>query len=1281
MKRSKLLIVLLALVACPKPGRAQIDTAFWFAAPWVTPDHHWKENYVLHISTFNTPVTTVRLRQPAATAPNKYDTVMYLPPNSTFDYIFWRDKIANATNFAFDSLETRPANTVVPYGLYVSSDANITLVYDVVTRPTQFFNPETFSLKGQNGLGLEFVCPFQTKRPNQNLGSSDINGDGITTQPKQQINIVASQPNTVVWVTPKCAVVGHPANITYSIVLANAGDAYTIENAVQTTSVAGNSLSGSVVVADKPISVTVADDSVDSNSTCYDLTGDQIVPVEIVGTDYILLKGRLDPGEPEGGYIVATENFTQLTINNAGVVTTTLMNKGDTYYVATQNATQTVCYINATKNVYCLHLTGTGCEYGEALLPPLSCAGSSLVAFSRNTPQDFYLNILCRNGAQSSFTLNNAASSINYTIGASSFTQIPGTATLAGGPYYGAQLNLVSPAILPIGSYTIGNSVDVFALGVVDGGAATGGLYHYMSSFLRRNVAKTETLQPVCASPNVVVPLTGTISGGAITGTWTTSGSGSFGAYTATTNVVTTSYQLSATDLLSSSLLFSLTSLGDCTPVTDTVRLRINQPPSISIDAPGSMCRNNVTPVALNGTVTNAYGAWSVNTGTNGGVFGPPGPVTTYTPSQFDLAAGSITLTLTSQGPLPGCLNTASTVTVGFINPAAVDAGPNQVACTNSSTLQLSGSVSGLTNTGIWSTTGTGLFLPGSASPTATYQLSASDLSLPAITMTLTSTNNGSLCAAESKTMVITIIEKPSVSLPDNFTVCANAGVISLSGTVTGAASTGQWSSPDGTGSFNQLPPANATYTIGTNDITNGQVSFVLSSFGGLCPAERDTFEVAILDAPVVIVNPNNSVVCKNAPIALTGTVSGYTSTGIWSSSGTGAFVPGNTALGGQYMPSAGDVANGSVLLTLSSTNNQGCPASTDEFTAIFIPSPFAAFSPSLKRCKDDGVLFSNSSQAAGTTSMSYVWDFGDLSGPSIATDPLHTYTNTGSYVITLTVTGTSSLNVACSDTASSRVFINPVPKANYDYLNGCKNLATQFRDSSSVFGGSIVEWSWSFGDNSAIGTVKNPVHTYTASGTYNTQLVVTSNNRCTASVSKLISVNPSPEAEFGMTNNPAVAQEPIYFSDFSTPSSTIRQWLWEFGDEGSSNVQAPAHVYQLSGVYNITLTVTDDVGCSDTIVKTVEITLLPQVPTAFTPNGDNTNDLLFVKGGPFQALTFRVYNSWGELVFETSNQSIGWDGKKNGVDQPVGSYVWTLVVDMYNNRQVKKNGDVTIIR
>lgn len=1317
----KIILVFVFLTIKTNLSFAQIDTVFWFAAPWVTPDHWWKDNVVLHISTFNTPNTVVRLRQPGAIAPNRYDTTINIPANSNFNYVFWRDKVANSSNFGFDSLETRPANTVVPYGLYISASSNITVVYDVVTRPTSFLNPETFSLKGQNGLGTEFVCPFQTKWRNQFFGSSgcgqnaqDLNCDLTVMQPKQQINIVATMSNTVVWIKPACNVVGHLSGVSYSVLLNNAGDAYTVENVTQVTNVSGQNLSGTIVISNNPIAVTVADDSVSGVTGCFDLMGDQIVPVDIVGKDYIVLKGAMNGPEHEGAFVVGTENFTSITINDALVTNSVVtINKGDTYHYKT---TQGLTSIVADKNVYVLHATGYGCELGEALLPPLSCAGSSLVAFSRNNTQPFRLNILCKNGAQGSFTLGASAS-----VPASAFTVVPGT----GGLYVGAQIAF-STAQIPIGSYTIENSADVFALGVFNGDVSTGGLYHYMSSFLRKTTVKTQSVVPICSGQAGTVALTGTISGAAITGSWSTSyvatnssgtilvsggGTGTFSpVYTSSLNTISTIYSVSTNDTTSSSptktITLYLSSIGSCKSVTDSVKLVINQRPKVTVSSGTIMCKNNVFPVILSGTITNVTtgvgGQWS---GGNGGGFGVPGLVTTYTPSSADLAANSITLNLTSQAPLPGCPNTVQSLTVGFINPPVVTIVPNNtVVCTNSSTIDLNGSVNGALG-GIW-TGGTGAFTLTNTSPTATYILSPTDLSQSGITLTLSSTGNG-ICASESATMQVNIIPEPVLSLPQNFTVCAAAVTVALTGTVNGAPQ-GVWYSNEAYGTFSHLQPQNTpvttTYSLSSLD-TLGHITFIFQSAGGICPAVSDSIEVAVLQAPVVKVNESFTPVCKNAEIALTGTVTGYTSTGIWSTSSNtsspGTFTPSANFLNSFYIPSQADIDNGFVILTLTSTNNQTCPASSSAFTVSFVPSPKARFTFSPKRCLNSPVLFQDASSANGTGFLKWSWDFGDnsITGGSSAPNPIKTYTVAQQYVVTLTVTGVSLLNVNCPDVWDTVIRIKPLPLADFLIAPACEGLPVIFTNRSIAPPGSdpINQWKWEFGDSIAFNVpplitgvpTTTVMHTYGRPERFSAFLTVTATPAgfspslgCVSDpFRQYIDVFPKPNAEFGLTNNPTVVQEPVYFSDFSTPSGNIAQWFWDFGDEGASTDQAPVHTYQKAGIFSIKLTVTDFAGCRDTLRKDIDVTLLPQVPGGFTPNNDGTNDLLFVKGGPFEKMVFSVYNNWGELIWQTADQKLGWDGTKNGIEQPAGVYIWTLVVDMYNNRQVKKNGDVTLIR
>lgn len=1294
--RNKLAILLLLSIFKVTPSFSQIDTAFWFAAPWVTPDHAARHPIVMRIATFAAPTTTVRLRQPAMpTSFHKYDTTFVMTANSVVNVRFWKDAPATLGNRGWDSLEVRPADQVVPYGLYISTSDNVSVVYDVITTGN---NPETMSLKGQNGLGTEFVCPHQTQWFNQFKTDFASTPPGVN-QPKQQINIVGTKANTVVWITPKCAIVGHAANVTYSIMLANPGDAYTLENTTQSTNVAGNNLSGTIISSDKPIAVTVADDSVRNPSGgCHDLIGDQIVPVDIVGKDYIMNKGNMNAGALEGGYIVGTENFTSVQITNAlSAVTNTIINKGETFFYSVQTP---MTYVQSNKPVYCYQTDGIGCEGGSAILPPLSCAGSSLVAFARNQPNQFFLNILCKTGAQNSFTINGST----VLIPGSAFTVVPGT----GGLYQAAQIPF-SLAQIPIGSYTVGNNtpppLDNFALGIFDGSAGGGMNFYYMSSFIRRVDISTNSMTPVCAVPGATCLLTGTISGGAITGTWAASGSGTIDpVYTSTLNTVSTIYTLSPADLLATSLTFTLGSTGNCVPKTITVSVNINKPPTVvgTVTAP-VQCKNAaVTTLTLQGAITNAAGGlW---TGGNGGSYGVPGANTTYTPSLTDIASGLITFSLSSQGPLPGCVNVGATYTAAFIDPPTITMATSTVACTNSQSVAVQATVSPVSSSLIWVPV-QGYYSPSYSLANTAYFFGGTDLQQSSVTLTLTAsntdTNSSITCSATPKTIVVNIVPQPSISLSTSSVVCALAGTLNLNGTISGGgASALTWSTSNGTGAFVPAIPAsltNTNYVLGANDTIVGvsTLTFIASSSGGFCPTVSNTITVDITKVPLITVNQNTAA-CQFAAITLSGSVSGYTNTGYWYSGGSagnsaytpsnpanGGFFPSYKAMGGQYFPSQSDINAGYVVLTLYNDTVPGIDCSGyKSFTVTFVPSPLADFSFGTKRCVGDPVTFVNTSNLNGTTLNSAFWDF-DNGFTSISTgSTISTYTAPGIYHITFSVSGTNSLNIVCADTVGKDISVNPLPFPDFTVQNACVGVTVVISNQSLPANG---QFTWFFGSSAtpSVSTAQTPQNvSFGQAGTQSIDLIeMVAATQCTATVRKNVNVNPLPDANFGMTNNPTVAQEPVYYSDFSVPQSTANTYYWNFGDEDFSTDQNPTHYYQNGGIFYVTMTVRDALGCTDTVTKRIEVNLIPQVPTGFTPNGDGHNDLLFVKGGPFKAMKFRVYNNWGEKIFETEDQLKGWDGTKDGKDQPVGVYVWTLEVDLYNNRTVRKNGDVTLMR
>lgn len=1225
--------------------QAQIDTVFWFAAPWVTPDHDGNVQLAFRISSFNNP-SNVRLQLPS----QGFDTTFVVPANTVSSI---------PLNHIVNDLESKPADAVLTSGIKITSDELITVVYDFISdlitiSPGTPNNPETYSLKGQNGMGNEFVVPFQTLWDNRTL-TADRNGDGFVTQPKQYFSVVATEDNTTIYITPRCNVVGgHPANVTYSVVLPVAGNVYTCENVTLATSSTGNTLSGSIVVSDKPVSITINDDSVNpaGGGGCFDLMGDQIVPTDVIGNEYIINKGFLNNGSNESVFIIASENFTTITVDD-GTVSTQLMNQGSTFqYSITQDLTS----INADKPVYVIHMSGYGCELGLAIIPPTNCAGSDEVAFGRNNGQSFLLNILCRDGDHTNFQLNGNPA----LVPAAAFNVVPGT----GGLWRGAQIDYPTADIAVGTQNLITNSTGLFSLGVINGGGSTGCLYHYMSSFNRKVVTTAGNDTTLCNGV-ASIDLNGSVSGGTTTGIWTVQNG--TGTLNNPTNL-STSYIFSPGDYTQGPLTFILESTGNCDPVSDTMVVSFIQSPFAEAGNNDSYCKNNVGAVPIFGNVTFAAGAgW---TGGTGGAFGNPGDLsTTYTPSPTDISSDSVVLYLTSAGSFFSCPNHVDSVIIYFTDPPTVFAGADLVVCATESEVDLNGSVSGSTTSGIWTTSGSGSYSPSASNTTTSYNVDPADTTLGSILFTLTSTNNGN-CLAEQDEIEVTFLNAPDVMITSGDSVCANLSSFDLTGTVSSGYSS-TWTT-GGFGSIISPGSLNTQHTITSPDTSAGFVDVFLTTTAGICPAYQDSLRVFFIEPPRANAGIDQDF-CSNEVVQLNGMISGANTSGSWSTMGTGTFSPSNNFLITNYIPSALDISNGSVNLILTTSSAFGCVPDDDALTINFLESPVAEFDVTTA-CFGSNSEFTDLSTMSGGTISSWDWAFGD-GGSSIAQNPLHVYPANGSYTAQLVATASNG----CSDTVSHSITVNPVPVANFTPLAACENTPVLFNDLSFISAGSIDQWQYDFGGGN-IESIQNPTFVFNSSGGFPITLTVTSDLGCVDDTTINVTVLGAPQANFTFVPTPALVLENVYFSDQSFGNG-INSWLWNFGNGEGDNVQDPIHNYDEGGDYTITLTVTDANGCIDTVTKIITIALPPVLPSGFTPNGDGENDVHIIRGGPFESVDYKVYNNWGELLFSSNGELIGWDGTFKGEPVQNGVYTWTFVVTLANGKLIKQSGDVTLIR
>jgi gliding motility-associated-like protein len=285
----------------------------------------------------------------------------------------------------------------------------------------------------------------------------------------------------------------------------------------------------------------------------------------------------------------------------------------------------------------------------------------------------------------------------------------------------------------------------------------------------------------------------------------------------------------------------------------------------------------------------------------------------------------------------------------------------------------------------------------------------------------------------------------------------------------------------------------------------------------------------------------------------------------------------------------------------------------------------------------------------------------------------------TGKMILIALANGTDGCSVL-RDSVKVRI-ATPVRPA-FSVLNACAEQQALFSDTTHVKTGEVVARRWNFGDNTS-SQIKDPMHAFSYNIPYNVVLTLTTAEGCKDSLTKEVVVRPSPVAGFKVPLDNLQAGESIVLQDLSKGAT---QWAWDFGDSTAiAAIQQPVHVYLKGGVYTLTQVVSNDFNCKDTasldiIIKSNSI-LPPKLPNAFSPNNDGNNDVFLVRGGPFKSVEFRVYNVWGELIFETRDPNGGWDGKWNGVSQPLGVYVYTVTAVTIDDKTYSRSGDVTLIK
>ncbi len=241
----------------------------------------------------------------------------------------------------------------------------------------------------------------------------------------------------------------------------------------------------------------------------------------------------------------------------------------------------------------------------------------------------------------------------------------------------------------------------------------------------------------------------------------------------------------------------------------------------------------------------------------------------------------------------------------------------------------------------------------------------------------------------------------------------------------------------------------------------------------------------------------------------------------------------------------------------------------------------------------------------SGSGGLSYQWQPpGLFSNPDTAFPSLQLFQDTSVELIVKDIYG-------CSDTDTiyltvARVFAGFISSATV-----CRGDSLCVKDSSSNVNGQLVQWLYNFGDSSLL-SGKNVCHQYAASGNYTILHIVADNHGCVDSASKNIVVFSSPRAAFALSDSVTCSNEPICVFNQSTSATPIITWNWNFDDNTSSaDSNPPCHLFvpPFISPYLITLVITDQNNCADTVVEPVVVHVIPQANFSFTPScdGDST--------------------------------------------------------------------------
>lgn len=439
-------------------------------------------------------------------------------------------------------------------------------------------------------------------------------------------------------------------------------------------------------------------------------------------------------------------------------------------------------------------------------------------------------------------------------------------------------------------------------------------------------------------------------------------------------------------------------------------------------------------------------------------------------------------------------------------------------------------------------------------------------------TVSLQVTNNDGCVTVLTKPTYINIANKPVANFSNTIpSVCAVSPSVNFTNLSTGQGTlTYQWQFGDG-GTSTLTNPSHIYTVPGSYTVQ----LITISPFG--CSdtiIKPQLINVGSIQSQFTY--PANA--CVGSAISVTNTTIPVPTNSNWN------FGDGTTATG--LSPTKTYAAPG--MYTIRLINDYGACKDTITHSITVNPKPTVSFiADKTSSCQSPLTVTFN----ATTTGTTYSWNFGDGDSSAVE-DPVHIYTAPGTYTVRLIVRNANG----CSDTLTRTNYISILPPtvtvAGLPRI-GCAPL-TILPVPTVTSTEPITSYLWNFGDGGTSNSA-TPTYTYNTAGTYTVSLTIATASGCTATITltDAVRAGSKPNANFVVNPSDVCAKDPVTFTNTSTPSTD--QWLWDFGDGGTSTVENPTYIYTDTGYFDVTLIVWNNT-CPDTIVYNDIVHIRPPI-------------------------------------------------------------------------------------